>query len=65
MDAEQLVVDQAFDEIESTPARQHRAEEGPANPHLLAETRCAEQQADADGGKNPSRKMKEPILGVL
>jgi hypothetical protein len=61
MDSEELMIDQTLDEIEESPATEHRAEQHATGPHRIGATSGAEEQTDADGSHGPGYRMEEAV----
>ena len=63
--AENLVVDQALDEIERTPAGENGPQEIFAGPRLRLLAGGPKQQNDPTDGEHPNNEMKETVLRDL
>jgi hypothetical protein len=61
MDAEDLVVDQALDEVEAAPAGEHQSDVGTVGRGDLTVMPGTEHQPRADGHADPRRDVKEAV----
>lgn len=63
--AENLVIDQALDEVERAPACENSPEKSLARPGPRLPASRPEQESDARNGEDPDRQVKETVLRVL
>jgi hypothetical protein len=61
MQVQQLMVDQAFDGVEQTPAHQHATDERPCPAFLVAGTVRRHQSEDTGDRHDPRRHVEDPV----
>ena len=65
VNAKDLMIDEAFDDVEETPAREHSADERFTIPEAISSVARFEKHADSQSSQDPRCEVEEAVLRVL